>query len=206
MSVKELLSKDVSLKNNTYPSKKTMNFVENNEAKNNRTALIVFGVFLVFLVLFTKFGVIDRISETNALMSQYQTNSKQLDALKEELKDYDAIEEKYNALVGSFLSEGERNCLNRTDLLKMIDEDIPCEDILSQINAAKSALHTAGQVVLEGHIKHCVRDGLEHGDPDKTIENFTKAVERFAMFSISPYTVYRNGKTESIDRTDNVEP
>ena len=42
---------------------------------------------------------------------------------------------------------------------RMIDEDIPCEDILAQINAAKSALHKAGQVVLEGHIKHCVRDG-----------------------------------------------
>lgn len=63
---------------------------------------------------------------------------------------------------------------------RMIDEDIPCEDILAQINAAKSALHRAGQVVLEGHIRHCVRDGLEHGDADKTIENFTKAVERFA--------------------------
>ena len=55
-----------------------------------------------------------------------------------------------------------------------------CEDVLSQINAAKSALHKAGQVVLEGHIKHCVRDGIEHGDADKTIESFTKAVERFA--------------------------
>ena len=37
-----------------------------------------------------------------------------------------------------------------------------------------------GQVVLEGHIKHCVRDGIENGDADKTIESFTKAVERFA--------------------------
>lgn len=60
------------------------------------------------------------------------------------------------------------------------DENVPCEDVLSQINAAKSALHKAGQVVLEGHIKHCVRDGIEHGDADKTIENFAKAVERFA--------------------------
>lgn len=54
------------------------------------------------------------------------------------------------------------------------------EDVLSQINAAKSALHKCGQVVLEGHIKHCVRDGIEHGDAEKTIESFTKAVERFA--------------------------
>lgn len=66
---------------------------------------------------------------------------------------------------------------------KMIDEDIPCEDILAQINAAKSALHKCGQVVLEGHIKHCVRDGIEHGDAEATIENFTKAVERFANMS-----------------------
>ena len=63
---------------------------------------------------------------------------------------------------------------------RMIDKDVPCEDILSQINAAKSALHKAGQVVLEGHLKHCVRDGIEHGDADKTIESFAKAVERFA--------------------------
>ena len=63
---------------------------------------------------------------------------------------------------------------------RMVDEDIPCEDILAQINAAKSTLHKAGQVVLEGHIRHCVREGIENGDADKTIKRFTKAVERFA--------------------------
>ena len=63
---------------------------------------------------------------------------------------------------------------------KMVDQDVPCEDMLMQINAAKSALHKVGQVVLEGHLNHCVRDGIEHGDADKTIENFTKAVERFS--------------------------
>lgn len=62
----------------------------------------------------------------------------------------------------------------------MIDEYVPCEDILSQINAAKFALHKAGQVVLKGHIQHCVRYSIEHGDADKTIANFTKAVEHFA--------------------------
>lgn len=70
---------------------------------------------------------------------------------------------------------GQVNAIDR-----MVDEDVPCEDILAQINAAKSALHSVGQVVLEGHIQHCVRDGLAHGDPDKTIKSFTKAVERFA--------------------------
>ncbi len=70
---------------------------------------------------------------------------------------------------------GQVQAINR-----MVDEDVPCEDILSQINAAKSALHGVGKIVLEGHIKHCVKDGLIHGDVDKTVEKFTKAVERFA--------------------------
>ena len=63
---------------------------------------------------------------------------------------------------------------------RMVDQDIPSEDILSQINAAKSALHKCGQVILEGHIQHCVKDGIEHGDADQTIAMFTTAVERFA--------------------------
>ncbi|MBQ4046354.1 MAG: metal-sensing transcriptional repressor [Lachnospiraceae bacterium] len=63
---------------------------------------------------------------------------------------------------------------------RMIDEDIPCEDILTQVNAVKSALHKVGQIILEGHIQHCVRDGIENGNADQTIQDFTKAIERFS--------------------------
>ncbi|GBG58464.1 hypothetical protein SPFL3102_02186 [Sporomusaceae bacterium FL31] len=63
---------------------------------------------------------------------------------------------------------------------KSVDEDIPCEDLLIQINAAKKALHKAGQVILEGHLHHCVREGIEHGNAEKTISNFAKAVEHFS--------------------------
>ena len=66
---------------------------------------------------------------------------------------------------------------------RMIDEDIPCEEMLMQINAAKSALHKVGQVVLEGHLNHCVRDGIEHGDADKTVSEFAKAIEHFSRMS-----------------------
>ena len=62
---------------------------------------------------------------------------------------------------------------------RMVDEDVPCEDILSQVSAAKSALNKAGQVVLEGHINHCIKDAVAKGD-EAEIENFTKAIERFA--------------------------
>jgi len=63
---------------------------------------------------------------------------------------------------------------------KMIDQDVPCEDVLIQLNAAKSALHKVGQIILSGHLKHCVRDGIEHGDPEKTLADFAKALEHFS--------------------------
>ena len=69
---------------------------------------------------------------------------------------------------------GQVNAIDR-----MVDEDIPCEDVLSQINAAKSALNKVGQVILEGHINHCVREASESGD-ETEIQNFTKVIERFA--------------------------
>ena len=63
---------------------------------------------------------------------------------------------------------------------RMIEQDVPCEDIIIQINAAKTALHKIGQVGLEGHLNHCVKDGIEHGDAEKTIADFAKALEYFS--------------------------
>lgn len=63
---------------------------------------------------------------------------------------------------------------------RMIEQDVPCEDIIIQINASKTALHKIGQIVLEGHLNHCVKDGIEHGDAEKTIADFAKALEYFS--------------------------
>ena len=96
------------------------------------------------------------------------------------------VDEKLQISLQDFSNEANQTAMQRNGefgkrlINRMVDEDVPCEDILSQINAAKSALNRCGQVILEGHIRHCVRDGLEHGDVDKTLDKFTKAVERFA--------------------------
>ncbi len=71
--------------------------------------------------------------------------------------------------------------LNAID--KMIDDEVPCVDLLIQINAAKSALHKVGQVVLEGHINHCMKDTIIHGDIDKSLSELAKAIEHFSRMS-----------------------
>ena len=87
---------------------------------------------------------------------------------------------------------------------RMVDEDVPCEDILMQINAAKSALHKVGQIILEGHLNHCVREGIEHGDVDKTIEDFAKAIQELDTKKYEPL-VSVNEKGEKVRILVNIE-
>lgn len=66
---------------------------------------------------------------------------------------------------------------------KMLAEDVPCEDILTQLNAVNGALHKISFMVLDGHLRHCVREGIEKGNADETIESFAEALENFSKMA-----------------------
>lgn len=65
-------------------------------------------------------------------------------------------------------------------IIKMIEDDKSCEDILIQIGSAKAALHKTGQVVLEGHLHHCVLNGIREGKEEETIKKLSSAIEQFS--------------------------
>ena len=66
---------------------------------------------------------------------------------------------------------------------KMLAEDVPCEDVLTQLNAVNGALHRISFMILDGHLRHCVRDGIEKGNADETIEAFAEALENFSKMA-----------------------
>lgn len=68
--------------------------------------------------------------------------------------------------------------LNAID--KMIDEDIPCENVLMQINASKSALHKVGHIIVEGHINHCIKNAIENGNTDDALSDFENVLEYYS--------------------------
>jgi len=65
-------------------------------------------------------------------------------------------------------------------LIKMVAEEKSCEEILIQISSAKSALHKTGQVILEGHLSHCVLDGIREGKGEETIKKLSSAIGQFS--------------------------
>ncbi|HIU84077.1 MAG TPA: metal-sensing transcriptional repressor [Candidatus Aphodousia gallistercoris] len=62
----------------------------------------------------------------------------------------------------------------------MIDDDKSCEDLLIQINAAKSALHKLGQMVLEEHIKQSLAKGVKKGNAGDALDRFEKELDLFS--------------------------
>lgn len=60
---------------------------------------------------------------------------------------------------------------------KMVEEDKFCGDILTQVSAARSALNSAGGVILENYIKICLKDQLEKNadeDMDELVDIMIK--------------------------------
>jgi DNA-binding FrmR family transcriptional regulator len=59
----------------------------------------------------------------------------------------------------------------------MIENDVYCDDILIQISAITNSIKSLGRVILNNHIKSCVKDELIKGNDeiiDEVINSFSK--------------------------------
>ena len=48
---------------------------------------------------------------------------------------------------------------------RMVEEDVYCIDILTQVSAATKALETVALALLEDHLSHCVAEAAAQGGP-----------------------------------------
>jgi DNA-binding FrmR family transcriptional regulator len=63
---------------------------------------------------------------------------------------------------------------------RMVEEDKYCIDILTQLNSVTAAIRAVGIGLLDGHVRHCVRESIEGGEGDEKIQELVAAVARFA--------------------------
>jgi DNA-binding FrmR family transcriptional regulator len=49
-------------------------------------------------------------------------------------------------------------------LLRMVDEDRYCVDVLTQVSAIRAALHKVEAEILRDHVSHCVAGAFASGD------------------------------------------
>ncbi len=64
-------------------------------------------------------------------------------------------------------------------LRRMVEEGVPCPDLLVQIAAIRSALESAGRLILEDHIKSCMLDAAQTGQFDAAYAELERSLKRF---------------------------
>ena len=66
-------------------------------------------------------------------------------------------------------------------LQRMVEEDVYCIDVLTQVSAATKALQSVSVGLLDEHVRHCVAEaaaGDDQARTDEMITEATKAIER----------------------------
>lgn len=59
----------------------------------------------------------------------------------------------------------------------MIEKDVYCDDVITQLSATQSALNSVAKLLLEGHVKGCVVDRLSEGD-DEVIDELLVTIQK----------------------------
>jgi DNA-binding FrmR family transcriptional regulator len=70
-------------------------------------------------------------------------------------------------------------CIGHLEKVRqMVENGEDCSDVLIQLAAVRSALGSAGKLLLKGHLEHCIVEAVEEGD-DTSIEKMKQAIDRF---------------------------
>lgn len=65
-----------------------------------------------------------------------------------------------------------------THVKMMIENDEDCSEVLMQLAAVESALHSLGKEIINEHLTHCITHAIEDGDTE-AIEEFKKAISKY---------------------------
>lgn len=61
---------------------------------------------------------------------------------------------------------------------RMVENDEDCSQVLVQLAAVRSAVNSAGKVVLKNHLSSCIVEAIEDHD-DESIMKLDKAIDKF---------------------------
>ncbi len=62
---------------------------------------------------------------------------------------------------------------------RMVEADTPCPDVLMQIAAVRSALNSAGRVILEDHLQSCMVEAVEKDDYQRALQDLKNSLDKF---------------------------
>ena len=67
-------------------------------------------------------------------------------------------------------------------LQRMVEDERYCADVLTQMAAVQASLRAAAEVLLQGHLRHCVTGALRSGDPVEAEAIYRELTDLFKKY------------------------
>lgn len=64
------------------------------------------------------------------------------------------------------------------NVIKMVEDDVYCIDILHQMQAVESAIKGTEEVMLENHLRGCVTDSIRQGKQEEAIKEVMEVFKK----------------------------
>ena len=85
----------------------------------------------------------------------------------------------------AFRDDNRRSALDRlktvrghlTGIIRMIESDVYCVDVMKQISATQASLERVNRIVLKNHLETCFSDAVKAGTSAAAIEELVDAVK-----------------------------
>ena len=108
-----------------YPTKQTINLVAQEiDSVKLKKIIISVTVCSICLILFAKFAVLDRFKLAEETKNSYLEKKQQIQMIEESIKEHGELQELYNKLNNTFLSESEAQEIDRIEMINIIEQCI----------------------------------------------------------------------------------
>ncbi|MFH1830999.1 MAG: metal-sensitive transcriptional regulator [Pseudomonadota bacterium] len=64
-------------------------------------------------------------------------------------------------------------------LMKMIDDEKYCIDLINQVNAMRRALEQVALIIMKRHVESCVAESIKCCDEGKKVDELIRTIDRF---------------------------
>jgi DNA-binding FrmR family transcriptional regulator len=70
-------------------------------------------------------------------------------------------------------------------VLRMVEEDAYCPDVMKQLSAVQGSLERANRIVLRNHLETCVAAAMQSGRTDEIVDELMEAL-RYVRITTGP--------------------
>lgn len=108
-----------------YPEKTYINLATSDrDTGENKLPIVFFVLFLIVLMVFVKFMVIDKLSEAYQAQKEYQQMESLIGQLKEGNTEYEEVKAEYSHYGNGYLNEEERAEQDRLEIVNLISKKV----------------------------------------------------------------------------------